>query len=392
MTDFSQKQNKKKDNLQQQKKKIESDIASTNKMLEETRKSKTANLNQLTLLQGQIENQQKLLGLIQEEVGVMNREMALMARQIVDLENELTRLKDEYARMIYFSYLTRNTYHRLMFVFASSSMNEAFIRLRYLQEYSSSRRRQAELITEKRNMLVDTKNQLEAIKNEKFHLLKQQESEVDILHSQKKEKDKKVQDLKAKEKELLADIRKKQKEAEKLQRQIEELIRAEMEEANKKTNTTKKTPTSMPMTNEELEISKGFSGNKGKLPWPVDNGVVTGKFGEHPHPVLPGVKIKNNGIDVSTRQNSSVKAVFEGSVSAIITLPTGNKAVMIRHGEYLTIYSNLKSVSVSKGQKVKINDLIGVVYTDPEDNSSVFHFEVWREKTLENPEYWLKAR
>ena len=148
----------------------------------------------------------------------------------------------------------------------------------------------------------------------------------------------------------------------------------------------------MPMTTEELEISKGFAGNKGKLPWPVDNGVVTGKYGEHPHPVLNGIKIKNNGIDVTTRHNTQAKVVFEGTVSAILTLPNETKAVIIRHGDYLTVYSNLVSVQVKKDQKVKTSDVLGVVYVDPTSNSAVFHFEVWKEKSLENPEWWLRKK
>lgn len=381
-----------KEKLQNKKKNLEKEIDNTNKLLEQTKKNTKATIQQLNLIQGQIVNQQKLVGIIYNEVGALNNDMRLLDEQIIKLEQELELLRGEYARMIYYSYLTRNSYHRMMFIFASESMNEAFQRYRYLQEYAVTRRRQAELIITKQNELNEHLVELEKIKEEKFSLLKQQESEVNKLNKQKAEKDKTVKQLKSQEQKLRADIKKKQQEAQKLQRQIEELIRKEIEEANKKTNTTKVAGSSMPMTTEELEISKGFAGNRGKLPWPVDNGVVTGKFGEHPHPVLSGIKIRNNGIDVSTRQNTPVKAVFDGSVSAVFTLPNESKAVIIRHGDYLTVYANLKSVQVKKDDKVKTTTTLGTVFTDVSDNSAVFHFEVWKEKSIENPEFWLRKK
>jgi len=381
-----------KEKLQNQKKTLENEISSTNKLLEETRKNTKSNVQQVKLLEGQIVSQQQLVQIIQQEVAAINDEMKKLGEDITQLEKELEQLKKEYAEMIYFSYLTRSSHHRLMFVFAAESMNEAFQRYRYLQEYGASRRRQAELIVAKQNELKNLYAQLEDVKRQKFTLLKDQESQVSKLNKQKQEKDNTIKTLQSQEKKLRDDIKKKQQEAQKLQRQIEELIRKEIEAANKKTNTTKATPTSMPMTTEELEVSKGFSGNKGKLPWPVDNGVVTGKYGEHPHPVLSGIKIRNNGIDIATQKNTQVKAVFEGIVSAVFTLPNNTKAVIIRHGDYLTVYANLQTVAVKKDDKVKASTVLGTVSTDSEDNTTVFHFEVWKEKALENPELWLRKR
>ncbi len=381
-----------KDKLQSKKKNLEKEIANTNKLLDQTRKSTQTNLNQLNLIQGQITNQQKLLSMIQQEIAGINAEMKVLNEHIEKLEKEMTLLKEEYAQMIYFSYLTRSSQHRLMFIFASQSMNEVFQRYRYLQEYASSRRRQADLIIAKQIELKESLQNLEKMKDEKFQLLRQQETEVGNLNKQKKEKDKTIKDLQSQEQKLRADIKKKQQEAQKLQKQIEELIRKEIEEANKKANAKKVAGSSMPMTTEELEISKGFAGNRGKLPWPVDNGLITGKFGEHPHPILAGIKVKNNGIDITTRQNTQVKAVFDGSVSAVFTLPNETKAVIVRHGDYLTVYANLVSVRVKKDDKVKTSSLLGSVAIDSSYNSSVFHFEVWKEKTLENPEFWLRRK
>jgi len=381
-----------KDKLQKKKQNLEKEIAGTNKILEQTRKSTQANIQQLSLISGQIVNQQQLVGLIQQELNAINSEMKTTGEQITRLENELNALKEEYAKMIYFSYLTRSSHHRLMFVFASESMNEAFQRYRYLQEYAASRRRQADLIVTKQNELNEMLARLEKIKSEKFSLLRQQESEVKKLSNQKQEKDKTIKSLQSQEEKLRADIRKKQQEAQKLQRQIEELIRKEIEEANRRANTKKVEGSSMPMTTAELEISKGFSGNKGRLPWPVDNGVVTGKFGEHPHPVLAGIKVKNNGIDVTTSANTQVRAVFEGTVSAIFNLPNDTKAVIVRHGDFLTVYANLQSVRVKKDEKVLTSTILGTVHTDASTNTTMLHFEVWKEKSLENPESWLRKK
>lgn len=386
---FSQNQ---KERIQQQKARVEREISNTNKLIQETKKQATLNINQVNLLQKQISNQVTLLKVIENELQSLNSEILKLGKEIESLENELKLLREEYGRMIYYSYLTRNSHHRLMFIFASESMNEAFVRLRYLQEYSASRRRQVELIKLKQEELEQNKKSLELVRSEKFNVMKQQEHEVKNLAKQKEDKDKAVNSLRAKERQLLADLKKKQAESVKLQRQIEEMIRKEIEEANKRKDVKKVEGSAMPMTTREIETSRGFAGNKGRMPWPVDNGVVSSKYGEHPHPVLPGIKVRNNGIDIVTRNNTQVKAVFQGTVSAVFTLPNGNRAVIVRHGEYLSVYSNMSSVNVKKDDSIKINQVLGVVTADNEDNTTVFHFEIWKEKSLENPEHWLMRR
>lgn len=378
--------------IQQQKARVEREISNTNKLIQETKRATTTNLNQVNLLQTQISNQVTLLRVIETELQSMNAEINKLGKEIANLENELKLLREEYAKMIYYSYLTRNSHHRLMFIFASKSMNEAFVRLRYLQEYTASRKRQVELIVSKQEELEKNKKELEQVRAEKFSVMKQQEQEVKNLAKQKEDKDKAVSSLRARERELLADLRKKQTESARLQKQIEDLIKKEIEEANRRKNVKKVEGSAMPMTTQEIETSRGFSGNRGRMPWPVDNGAISSKFGEHPHPVLPGIKVKNNGIDIVTRNNTQVRAVFNGNVSAVFSLPNGNKAVILRHGEFLTVYSNMSSVNVKKDDAVKLNEVIGVVTADNEDNTSVFHFEIWREKSLENPENWLIRR
>jgi septal ring factor EnvC (AmiA/AmiB activator) len=380
-----------KEKLQSEKKKIENEINYTNRMIEETRRSTSANVSQLNVLNEQITNQSRLMVVINSEISYLNEEIKNLQNAISYLEGELKTLKEEYAKMIYFSYLTRSTYHRLMFVFASQNMNEAFLRMRYLQEYANTRRRQADMIKEKQVELNGQIIELKQKQQEKFQLFKEQEKRTNELGSQKKEKDKVVQSLKKKEKELLAEAKKKQEAANKLQREIEALIKREIEEANKRTNVKKSEGTSMAMTSAELETSKGFLANKGRLPWPVDNGFISAGYGEFPHPVLPGIKIKNNGIDITTGKGATAKVVFDGSVSAIFTMPNGTKAVIVRHGDYLTVYGNIDNVTVKKDDKVKVNQTLGIVNTDS-DNATIIHFEVWKEKGLENPAAWLRKK
>ncbi len=386
---FSQKE---KDKLQTQKRKLEKDIEKTNKLLEQTKKTALVNIEQLSILKKQITYQQLLITVIREEISGINTEINNLNKSIKKLEEELEQIRGEYAKMIYYSYLTRSSYHRLMFIFASKNINEAYRRYKYLQEYSSARQRHASNIESKQKELSDNIAQLEKIKIEKLNLLKQEESQVANLSKQRTARDKYIKDLRKQEAKLKSDINKKQKEATRLNRKIEELIRREIEEARKRAEASKVPGYMMPMTTAELEIAKGFSANKGKLPWPVEHAVVIAPFGEYPHPVLPGIKIKNNGIDIATRENTQARAIFDGVVSAIFTLPNETKAVIIRHGSYLTVYANLISVKVKKGDNVKASDFIGIIYTNLSDNNAILHFEIWEEKTHQNPELWLREK
>lgn len=380
------------DRIQQQKTRVEREITATNNLLEQAKKARRTNVNQLNLIQRQISNQERLLKVIGTELNNLNSEIGNLEKEITNLEHEIKLLKDEYAKMIYYTYLTRSSLHRLMFIFASESINKAYIRLRYLQEYAASRKRQVELIKAKQVEYEEMKSNLEKTRTEKFKVMKEQEGEKSKLDRQKRERDITISQLRSRERELLAELRKKQAESRKLQRQIEELIRREIEEARKRKDVKKVEGSAMPMTSAEIEISRGFAGNRGRMPWPVDNGVISSRFGQHPHPVIPGIMVNNNGIDIVTRDNTTVRAVFQGVVSAVFRLPNGNNAVILRHGDYLTVYSNLSAVNVKKNDQVRINQTLGTVRADNENNTTVFHFEVWREKNLENPETWLLNR
>lgn len=382
-------QKSQKERLQKQKKQLEQEIQKISKLLEETQKAAKTTTEEVQLLETKIKRQYKILVIIQSEINQLNKQIQEISSEIEKLENEINNLKKEYAQLVYHTYLTRNNTMKLMYIFAADNLNKSFQRYIYLREYATARKRYAETIQYRQKELQKKLAELDSLRNQKFQLLREQEKQMTTLNQQKIQKNQLISKLRQNEKQLSAEIARKQKESAKLQKQIEEIIRKEIEAARKREKTTLRAGSSIPLTEAELEISRGFSGNKGKLPWPVKEGVVIATFGEQPHPVINTIKIKNNGIDIATSNNTPVTPVFEGVVSSIITLPNALKAVIIRHADYLTVYANLDNVKVKKGEKVTTSTIIGYVGKEHLSESNILHFEIWREKNLEDPMQWL---
>jgi len=394
---------KTKEKLQEDKTKLENDIAYTNKLLSETKKNKQISLNQLIILNSKINQRQDLIGNINNEIDDIDGKILNSAKETYKLAGELKTLKEEYAKMIVFAYKNRNAFTRLMFLFASSDLNQAYLRLKYLQQYTLYRRKQAGLIMQAALLLNEKIIELKDIKSGKSTLLQSEEAEKTLLAQEKDEKNSAVKKLQQKEKDLLATIKQKEKESKKLKQSIETLIANEIKKATEKSKTstststtTTSTSTTVTSTSKELglsdadiTLSNSFASNKGKLPWPTEKGVVTSTFGVHSHPVLTEIKVKNNGIDISTSQGSKARAVFDGKVTGIVSIPGANMAVIIRHGEYLTVYSNLTEVYVKSGDAIKTKQNIGLISTDTDDSKTELHFEVWYGKILTDPMNWL---
>lgn len=387
---FAQSQQSMKEKLLSRKKKIEEEIAYTRKLLEETGKTKKMSLNQLNLLQNQIKKREALLDAINDEIVSLNAAIRdndeMLARQV---EN-LTQLKEEYARIIYQAWKTRGSGNKLLFIFSARDFNQAYRRLKYFQQYSEFRKRQAAIIVDLQKDISRRMEELKMQKENKTLLLINNEIEKQRLSREKAEKDAALQKLKQQEAEIRKQLKSKQEEARKLQQKIEAIIASEI---NKSASASKKTGAIKDLKNlltpEEKILSDNFAGNKGKLPWPVATGIITEYFGEHEHPVLPGIKVKNNGIDISTAPGTPARAVFNGTVTSVIPITANNTAVIIRHGEYFTVYSNLASVNVQKGSKISIKQNIGTIYTDDSEKKTILHFELWEGKSLHNPEEWL---
>jgi len=386
---FSQKDEK--SELRKQKQEIDNEIEYTNKLLDETKKNKQSSLNELSILNNKIEKREELISTIGVEIRYLERQIRKNDEKIKELNMDLGKLKDEYASMIYYAFKNRNTYDRLMFIFSSEDFNQAYRRMKYLQQYSSYRKSQANLILEKQEEITKTIADLKDQKTEKEALKTEKEEEKSRLDKNRQQKDETVQNLNNKESSLKKSLRKKEKDAKRLQNAIQAIIAEEIRraaEAAKKSGE----PVDEQMfvlTPEELELSNTFAANKGKLPWPTERGIITGKFGEQPHPVLKGIKVKNNGVDISTNTGSAARAVFEGEITRIISVPNYHNVVIMRHGEFLTVYSNLDNVLVSVGDKIETKQQIGVIHTDVDEAKTELHFELWKGKQLLNPALWM---
>ena len=379
-----------KSKLQNDKKKIEEEIQYNSQLLKETKKSKKVTLNQLVILKRQISIREKLIQNIYEEVKTVDDQINLNNEIVKDLKSDLEKLKEEYATMIYYAYKNRNSYDRLMFIFSSRDFNQAYKRLKYFQQYTAYRTTQAALIEQTRQEIDTTISELKDLKLEKLALLSSLEDERDQLAYVKIQQNSTIKNLNEKEKELLATIKDREKSAKKLQKEIEKIIAEEIRLASKKTGTTK--TGSFALTPEEVQLSSDFQLNKGGLPWPLERGIISSTFGEHAHPVLKYVKTKNNGIDILTDGDSKARAVFSGEVTRVMSIPNYNYVIMIRHGEFLSVYSNLAEVYVQKGDKVETKQEIGMIYTDDKNSKIELHFELWKGKTLLNPSAWLAKK
>lgn len=425
--------------LIQKKKKIEKEINKTNTQLNKTKKDKQANLNQLLLLNRNIGKREELITTITTEVDGLAGQVNALSDTINRLSGELQNLKREYARMIYSANKNRNAYSRLMFVFASQNFNQAYQRLKYFQQYSAYRQAQVKLIEKTQVTLSAKKKEVERVKNSKLTLVQQQEQEKQQLTQEKDQKNAAIRNLTNKEKELLKTLHEHELAANKLQSAIEALIAEEMrkaeelrkieaarkaraarkaeiarkaKESSSKTktvnpavkpilNTPEKSSGSAPaktevpaetkleLTPKQASLSQNFADNKGKLPWPVERGSISSAFGEHAHPLYRDIKIKNNGIDIITSKGSKARAVFNGVVSSVMSIPSMHNIVIIRHGDYLTVYANLGDVYVKKGDAVNIRQSIGQVYTDPSNAKTMLQFQLWHSTSLMNPESWI---
>jgi septal ring factor EnvC (AmiA/AmiB activator) len=394
-----------KEKLQRSKQKLEEEIRYTTDLLEKTKKNKETSLNRLQILARQIKSREALIRAINRELFDVQVTMSVDSIQIARMSKQLKSMRAEYARMISYAYRNMNGQSKLMFIFSARDFNQAYQRLKYYRQYATFRRHQAEKIEATRKAINAHRRDLEVTLNQKTTLVIAKKTEKQKLDREKSDKATAVKELSEKEKQLVKTIKSKQQAAQKLENAIEKLIadeiKASEERARKKvTADTKKVVSpkakpgvpAMEYTPKEKELSSSFSANRGRLPWPCEKGFISGSFGEHAHPVLEHVKVKNNGIDIMTDRGSTVKSVFGGKVSRVMFFPGFNNVVIVRHGEYLTVYSNLDEVNVRDGQEVTVKQPIGKVHAGTGEERSELHFELWHGKVIQNPEVWLTGR
>lgn len=372
------------DELRKKKEKTNEQIRYTTKLLEEARKNEKQTLNKYKILNKQIELRTSLITGINSEVGVLADFIDQNAWLVSSLNSDLEELKKEYAGMIVFAQKNQTNYSKLIFVLSANSFNQAYKRLMYLRQYTDYRKRQAELIQWIRDLIQVKVSRLEKQRSEKETLLHTKKREADQLNQEKKQQGNYLTTLQKKQKEFEKKLREQQQIENQLSREIQRII---AEEVNKAKASGK---TSYEMTPEQKLVSGQFEQNKRRLPWPVERGVITDHFGIHEHAVLKNIQVQNNGIDISTAHGAIARSVFAGEVSRVFKVTGGNVAVIIRHGKYLTVYSNLVNVLVKSGDKVSLKQTIGTIGTDADDDSkTVLKFQIWKESEKLDPEGWI---
>ncbi len=369
---------------------LEREIRLTNELLVETQRTAEVSISQLVMLNNQINRREELLSTIQNEIRIINRRIASLTQSIEKLENDLGELKESYAEMIRLAARNRDATQRMMFIFASENFNQAYLRMRHLQQYGKHRRIQAEKIEESSALLNEQLADLERDRNRQQALLARQRNEVRELTVEKASQERTVSDLKSREQQLMRQLREQEKAAQELQDAIRRVIEEERRRARERAEAEGRVTTDMfALTPEEQLLSDNFAGNRGTLPWPLERGVITSHFGEQPHPVLPGITISNNGVDISTSQGARARAIFDGRISRVISVPGGFYAVIIRHGEYLSVYSNLSEVYVTEGQHVSVREELGIVGTNQREAKTNLHLEIWKGNDKQNPASWI---
>jgi septal ring factor EnvC (AmiA/AmiB activator) len=412
--------NSKKD-LETKKKKINDEIENINSLLNETKANKKSSIGALMTINIKLEKRQDLINTINQEIETINNEIKLNEKQVQQLKQTLEKLKADYAQMILFAQRNQDAYSKIMFLFASENFNQAYARLKYMQQYSEFRKKQAYEIIATQSELISKLKELKNQRHEKNVLLGNEEVEKETLSGEKQEQEKVLTELQKKEKELKITLDKKKRDAIDLQIAIRKLIEAEIkrkaEEAAKaeaaeiaakkskeesKTKTPKEKTTLTETKKEKKEnlytpilteaseaLSADFSNNRGKLPWPVNKGVICETYGEHEHPAIKGFMMFNNGVEICANKGSEARAVFEGEVTGIAVSPTGGKLVIIRHGEYLSVYSNLSDVTVKTGQKIAVKQTIGTLVYNEDEGKTSMNLQIWKGQKTMDPSGWL---
>ncbi len=388
---------KKKSKAQLEKEKRENlnRIKEANRILQQTKKQKEASIGQLNAIQEKITVQKGVISNISREINYIESDVKETEGIVGALQNDLKNLKKEYATMVYAASKTANSYNKLMFLFASDSFNQLVRRMRYLQQYSEARKKQVAQIDKVQAVLSGQLDILESKKRQKQNLLGKQVAESKNLHTLRQQQDSVITNLTKQETSLKQEVAARQESVKKLDKLIADLVREEIERAARAARAAGKatsgSSSKVTLTPEAALISSSFAGNKGRLAWPVERGFVSQKFGRHNHPVLKGVVVENHGVDIQTAQGASVRAIFEGTVLTVASVPGMNNIVMVQHGEYFTVYAKLKSVSVQTGQKIKMKETIGTVYTDS-DGTTALQFQVWKNQQNLNPEGWIAPK
>lgn len=405
ITSFSWSQISEQEKLEQRKAQIIKEIREKEEQLQDVKSKEKSVDKQLVLQTEKIKLKENLIHTTEKQTKLLTNDIYINQLKINQLKRDLEALKEDYAQMIVKSYKSRSEQSRAMFLLSSENFLQAYKRAQYMKQYASYRKMQGEEIKDKSKELVAYNDRISIQKNTKVKLIQDNEKEKIILEKEKQVQQEIAKSIKKDKKQIAAEIKKKQQESRTIDRQIEKLIRAAIAEANRKTAAAKakanpKTTTAaetkatvnatkIVLTSEGQLIANNFRANRGKLPWPVEKGFVSLGYGDQPHPVYKTLVVHNSGVEITTDQGTNARAVFGGEVTSVIVLSPVNKAVMIQHGDYFTVYQNLSSVNVSKGDKVSIKQVIGKVRTNGDSGKTVLKFLLLQNTITNNPASWL---
>lgn len=417
--------------LEKQRKATLQKLEATSKMLNETNQSKKTSLNKLNIISKNINERKTLIKNISSEISMMDVQIQKLNQEKQRLENKLEKLKSDYVKLVQEAHINRSLYAKIMFVLSSSSFDQSYRRLRYLQQYSDYRKQQVNEIEDVKTEIVHKNDSINNHKVTKVKVVKQKEVETKNLSKDEQKEKILLTDLQKKEKKLREDQKVQQKKAAELNNQIERLIAEQIRKAeakrlaaekkkladekrraaeeprykaksntkssSKSTSEERPTASTTPsssasvsaLTKEESLISGNFERNIGRLPWPTSNGFIRGHYGVQPHPVLKFVTTNNKGIYIQTPAGSNARAVFEGVVTQRFAIPGSNNGVIIQHGNYRTVYANLTQIFVREGDHVSSKQAIGKIYTDDDENKTELYFQIYNGRNVQNPENWI---
>ncbi len=418
-----------KEELQRQKVLLQDQIDLASELLVRTKSTKEASLSELQTLNQKIEARNRLIRTMDRQIRSMDREIANKANEITALETRVDSLKSDYADLIKLAQRQQKPRDQILFILSSNSFAQAAKRMQYFKDMAAYREQQVQQIAVAQENLARERETLIAKKAEKIQIQTAQEGEKLALQVDAQAQEETVQNLQSKESTLKKDIDKKQREAQQLEQQIKRIIAEEMRKAKERaerssleneakemglvsgkdfsSRTSNKAlkqlidkareakgmdvrddGPSFAMTPEARALANNFASNKGALPWPVERGIITGKFGKHPHPIVKGVIVDNPHIEITTEENALVRSVFEGEVSSVVPIPGANVMVLVRHGNYFTVYSNLINVKVKAGDLVSLKEPIGTAFTD-EEGKTMVQLGIWKDADIQDPNPWL---
>ena len=384
---LSQSTTKRQQELEAQRVRLKNEIKQINELLFSSKKNRKNVVTEVEDLQVKLSVREELIKVTNAQVNLLTRKINLNERNISDQRKELEALKEDYAKMIQNSYASKSLQNRLMFLFSSENFLQAYKRIQYLKQYTQYRRKQGLAIAEKTQLLQELNKALIEEKSKKLVLVEENKTVQEQLKKERNAQENLIKSLRRRERSLAAQISKKEKEARAIDREIDRLIRAAIAASNKAAG--KRGKKTFELTPEAKLIAANFEANRGRLPWPLDKGVIIQGFGRQRHPVVKTTTIQSNGVTIATAPATQVRAVFEGEVMSVVTFKGSNPSVLIRHGNYITVYKNLGKLYVKKGDKVKAKEAIGEVFTNQQTGKTEIQFSIFNNVKVLNPKGWI---